>query len=111
MPAVQRERIGRELLKLVGDPDSPKAGDALATVLSVMKQGGVFTVEDVKRQADARGAAPPPKEIYNALGYLKRKGKLRRIGYGRYVGEGIEIDTSEDLGGENARHEDAYRVP
>jgi hypothetical protein len=109
MPDTQKQRVARELLKLIGHPEAPKAGDALATVLSIMKRQPEFTVADVKKEVAAQGADSDPKEIYNALGYMKRRGKIRRVAYGRYVVDGVEIDTLDDLGGETTRYEDEYQ--
>ncbi|CCV14626.1 hypothetical protein MESS4_690017 [Mesorhizobium sp. STM 4661] len=105
LPVVERELVARELLKVVGTPDSPKAGDVLSTVVSLMKRRDEFTVAEVRQHVEDRvGAAP--KEIYNALGYLTRKGRLKRIGYGRYVVDGVGLSTSDDFGCEMDRHED-----
>ncbi|MBZ9753899.1 hypothetical protein LB524_01240 [Mesorhizobium sp. ESP6-5] len=105
LPAAQRDLVARELLKVVGTPDSPKAGDVLSSVVSLMKHREEFTVAEVRQHVEDRvGAAP--KEVYNALGYLTRKGRLKRIGYGRYEVDGVGLSTSDDLGGEMDRHED-----
>jgi len=105
LPEAERDLVARELLKVVGTPDSPKAGDVLSSVVSLMKRRDEFTVAEVRQHVEDRvGAAP--KEIYNALGYLTRKGRLKRIGYGRYVVDGIGLSTSDNLGGEMDRHED-----
>lgn len=105
LPEAERQRIARELRNLVGEPDSPKAGDVLASVISLMKKQPEFTVAEVKQHVEERGGASP-KEVYNALGYLTRKGRLKRTGYGRYTVDGVEVTTSDDLGGERDRHED-----
>ncbi|PBB69014.1 hypothetical protein CK228_07120 [Mesorhizobium sp. WSM4312] len=105
LPEAERDLVARQLWKMVGTPDSPKAGDVLSSVVSLMKRREEFTVAEVRQHVEHRvGAAP--KEVYNALGYLTRKGRLKRIGYGRYVVDGVGLSTSDDLGGEMDRHED-----
>lgn len=105
LPEVDKHRVARELLKTIGPPESPKAGDVLASVISLMKHQSEFTVSEVKQHVEEAGGATP-KEVYNALGYLTRKGRIRRIGYGRYVVDGMEISTSDDFGIEPDRLED-----
>ena len=62
---------------LCGSDDFPRAGAVLRAVSTL---SGEFTT------ADARARAPnaQAKEIYNALGYLTRKKRIKRLGYGRY---------------------------
>jgi len=105
LPEAEKQKVARELLKTIGTPDAPKAGEVLANVILLMKQRPKFTVSEVKQHIEERGGASP-KEVYNALGYLTRTGRLRRVGYGRYVVDGVEVSTSDDLGGERDRLED-----
>ena len=47
-----------------------------------------WTIDDLKEEIASQGIAAAAKEVYNSLGYLVRKGHIRRVGYGRYlVGE------------------------
>jgi hypothetical protein len=82
----------------------------LGVIVRLFPQNESWTVEDLKRRISERGIEANQKQVYNAVGYLNRKGHIRRIGYGRYVSNGIEIVTSEDLGGPSSRHEDGYRL-
>lgn len=78
----------------------------LATVLRLFPSGQTVTAAELRQQVEDRGIEAQPKEIYNAIGYLSRTGALRRTGYGRYMVNGMEISTSDNLGGERDRHED-----
>ena len=64
-----------------------------------------WTVGEIKQDVAAAGIKATAKEIYNALGYLRRRGHVERRGYGRYTVAGVGIVTSDDLGGEPARDE------
>lgn len=110
MPHDQKQRVAREVMKSVGPPESPKAGDVLASILNFVKKNQEFTVAEVRERVDLSGVSAAPKEIYNALGYLTRKGRVRRVGYGKYIVDGVSITTSDDLGGETTRTEDEYRT-
>lgn len=78
----------------------------LATVLKLLPPGQTVTAAELRQQVEERGIEAQPKEIYNAIGYLARAGALKRTGYGRYMINGMEISTSDELGGERDRHED-----
>jgi hypothetical protein len=61
---------------------------------------------DLKETVRAQGVSAEPKEIYNALGYLARKKKIKRVGHGKYIVDGSLVETIEDLGvGPPTRHE------
>ena len=110
LPADARDDFLREL----GVPDRPaaypKAGDVLATIVHLLPRQKSWTVSELKQQISDRGVEAKPKEIYNALGYLTRNERITRVGYGRYIVDGFEIVTSDDLGGPTTRHEDEYRT-
>ena len=65
-----------------------------------------WSVPEIKEKMAEHGVSAAPKDIYNAIGYLARRGYVRRVGYGRYVVDGAMLTTAEDLGGEPNRYED-----
>ncbi len=103
---VEQAQVFAELSKSVNSIPAPRAGDVLGTLIRVLPRTGQCTVGEIKQNIKAAGVPASPKEIHNALGYLTRKGQIRRVGYGRYLFNGVGIVTSEDLGGEPARYED-----
>jgi len=102
----EQDRVLRMVTGAIRPIETPRAGEVLGTVVRLMKGGSQLTVDTVKRGVASEGVEATSKEIYNALGYLTRKGHVKRIGYGRYVVDGVGIVTSDDLGGEPARYED-----
>jgi hypothetical protein len=104
----EKERVLRELADMLRAVPAPMAGDVLGVVVQLIPRDRHWTVSELKQRIDEHGVEATPKEIYNAIGYLTRKGGLKRVGYGRYVVAGVEIATSDDVGGESARHEDFY---
>ena len=110
LPADERDKLFAEITEMLHPISAPKAGAVLGTIVRLLPKQRDWTVQDLKRDVTARGVEASPKEIHNALGYLTRKGQIRRVAYGRYVVEGVEVVTSDDLGGASSRHEDAYRV-
>ena len=82
------------------------ATETIAKIISLARPGSEVTAATARKAVAERGVEAEPKHVYNALTYLKRTGKLRRVGYGRYVVEGVEFSTSDDYGGERASDED-----
>ncbi len=106
LPKSEQQRILRELTATLEPITAPRAGEVLGAIVSLMPRKRNWSVTDLKAAVAATGVQAAPKEVYNALGYLVRKGRVQRIGYGRYLVEGALLVTSEDLGGEPGRYED-----
>ena len=106
LPTLEQQRILRELTDVLCPIPAPRAGEVLGAIVRMLPRRHDWNVADVKRQVSEEGVQATTKAIYNALGYLTRKGHIRRVGYGRYVMGGGGIVTSDDLGGEPARDED-----
>jgi len=110
LPRPEQERVLAELNKLVRPIPAPRAGEVLGAIVRLLPGRRDWTVDDLKRCIDAESVEARPKEIYNALGYLVRTGRIRRVGYGRYIVDGAELTTVDDLGLPSTRHEDEYRT-
>ncbi len=107
----QQDRLLREVTEMIRPIPTTRAGEVLDMIARLLPERRDWTVSDVKQSVLKEGVNASSKEIYNALGYLNRKGHIRRVGYGRYVVDGVEVVTADDLGGENSRNEDCYREP
>lgn len=110
--AVDRQTILAQLTeerKSYG-PVAPKAGDVLGAIVRLIPQDRTWTIEELKQSVNEKRVNASAKEVYNAIGYLKRRGHVKRVAYGRYIVDGIEFVTTDDFGCENVRHEDEYRV-
>ncbi len=82
----------------------------LGTIVRLLPERRDWTVEELKQEIDQQQVEASKKEVYNALGYLTRTGRIQRVGYGRYVVDGAELTTIDDLGLPSTRHEDEYRT-
>jgi hypothetical protein len=110
LPQQDQERFFREIADKVRPMPPSRAGDVLGAIVQLLPQRRKWTVAELKQRIGERGVSASPKDVYNAIGYLARKGRVTRVGYGRYVVDGMEIATSDDFGGANSRHEDEYRT-
>jgi hypothetical protein len=111
LPPRERVEFEREIAARVGVPRPTRHGAVVGAVAKILPLKAEWSAAELKQRVDESGASTDPKDVYNAIEYLVRTGQVRRIAYGRYVvAGGGEIQTSDDLGGETARHEDAYRV-
>ena len=99
LPPEQREQIKRNLLEDVRPIPTPRGGPVLRLIASTLPRQQQWTAKDIREAIQGQRIAASPKQIYNALGYLCRKGHIRQISYGHYVVEGIGagIVTSDDL--------------
>lgn len=110
LPPAEQDRLRREFVGKMRTMAAPRAGEVLGTIVRLLPKQKAWSVAELRQRIDEVGVAATDKEIYNAVGYLARKGRVRRIAYGRYLVDGMLLQTADDFGGENARHEDAYRV-
>lgn len=97
-----RHRVLAELTEMLKPISSPRAGDVLGAIVRILPRQKSWTVAALKGVVEEQGIEASSKEVYNAVGYLTRRGRIKRIGYGRYVVDGVEVVTSDDLGGERS---------
>lgn len=102
----EQQRILQEVMNTLSPAATPRAGKVLGTIVRLLPHRSEWTVTDVRQEVESEGVEATTKEIYNALGYLTRKRRIKRIGYGRYLIDGAGIVTADDLGGEPGRYED-----
>ena len=93
------------VLRAVRSSATPRAGEVLGAVVRLLPSKSEWTVGEIRQDVAAAGFKATAKEIYNAIGYLRRRGHVKRHGYGRYTVAGVGIVTSDDLGGEPTRDE------
>lgn len=76
----------REVLRQIETGiETPRAGCALAFITDWMPREGIWSVAQAQVAIDEAGVEATPKEVYNAVGYLCRRGRIKRLGYGRYA--------------------------
>jgi hypothetical protein len=109
LPLDERERAIREISETIRPFPSPRSEQVLGKILQFPKDKA-WTVEELRSKMAGCGIEAKPKEIYNAVSYLAQRGDIRRIGYGRYIIDGVEVVTPDDLGGAPSRHEDGYKI-
>jgi hypothetical protein len=106
LPLPDQERVFAQLAEILRPIPAPRAGDVLGAVVYLLPKRSEWRVQELKKQIDDYGIEASAKEIYNALGYLTRKGKIKRIGHGLYSVDGAVMATMDDLGvGPPTRHE------
>lgn len=80
----QREEVFQHLLTLRVAP-LVNGNDALRLVGAMFKPGLRLTVGDMKCEVAKHYPEVTDKQVYNAVGYLTRKGKIKRVGQSLYV--------------------------
>lgn len=110
LPAVEIEQFIRAQIAKHKIGATTRSGKLLGTILKILPQKQRWSVAEIKQQVDDHGVAAEQKQIFNAMQYLKRTGRIRRIGYGQYLVDGAVLRTLDEFGLPDTRHEDAYRV-
>lgn len=64
---------------------SPREGRLLSAVVDLLPLRAQWSVAELKDAVRNHGVEASPKQLYNALGYLTRRRRVRRVGYGRYA--------------------------
>jgi hypothetical protein len=100
LPKADRARFVRGLTATIKPMSGPRAGEVLGEIVRLLPQRQSWTVAELKQTIDERGITASPKEVYNAVSYLTRKGHIRRVGYGRYLIDGVPVVTADHLGGQ-----------
>lgn len=77
----ERESVLRQAAAKTRAVPVPRAGNALSLVVQAIPRDREWTVAEIKASV---GDGVTPKEVYNAIGYLTRKGHIRRVGPRRY---------------------------
>ncbi len=103
---LQRAQLLAELAVLQPALSAPRAGEILGKIIRLLPRQRTWTVEQVKQCVADEGISAEPKDVYNAMTYLARKGRITRLGYGRYSIDGAVIETCDDLGLEKSKNED-----
>jgi hypothetical protein len=104
MPADDRAIYERRLAELRDGGDlQRRGGEIFGRVINLFKTDRQKTAWTILEIQSALGTATDPtqqKAVHNAIGYLAKSGRLRRVARGQYVvtdiGVGLEYDGSDD---------------
>lgn len=110
LPAPEVEQFIRAQMTKHRIGATSRSGKLLGTILKILPQKERWSVAEIKQQIDDRGIEAEQKQIFNAMQYLKRTGRVRRVGYGQYLVDGVLLQTLDEYGLPNTRHEDEYRT-
>lgn len=106
LPAEQQKRAKAGFYKAFPPENQTRPGHVLGTILKLVPKDREFTIDEVKKRVESEGVQATAKAIHNALGYLRKKETIVRVGHGRYIVDGALFETTEDLGvGPPTRHE------
>ncbi|AIQ91179.1 protein of unassigned function [Methylobacterium oryzae CBMB20] len=100
LPESRRQLVLQKLSAGSKPVSSRRAGDVTGIVLSFIKHKAreAWSVGQVKDEILRHYADTNPKEIYNSINYLAKTGRIKRIGYGKYMIDGNLVVSSDPLG-------------
>jgi hypothetical protein len=108
LPAVDRHRLLDELVKAERTISAPRAGEVLGTIVQFLPKRQTWTAEEIRDEVAAAGVEASSRDVFNAIGYLARKGHIQRVGYGQYRVDGTVVSSAADLGGGTVRNSEHY---
>jgi hypothetical protein len=84
-----------------GTSSQNRGGEVFGNVIALFKQDhrSEWTISEVETSLLNKGTSPDPKALHNAIGYLAKTGRLRRLSRGRYLVTdiGLGIETGVDM--------------
>src|SRR5271166_5087417 len=81
LSAQEQDKIFQEITAMLRPISAPRARGVLGALVRLLPHRKSWTMEDIREEVKKEGVGADPKEIYNAIGYLTRKGHLQRVGY------------------------------
>ena len=101
LPSAEQSELAKRFREL-RDGAQQRGGQVFNNVVSLFKrdQRTEWTIPEIQAELEKSGDAPEPKAVSNAVTYLTKIGKLRRVGRGQYIVEGffagIQMEGPED---------------
>jgi len=96
----EQQRLLAELIKSTQLIAGSRAGPVLGTVVRLLPRRAEWTAQEIKQEVADSGVAATSREVFNAIGYLIRKGHVQRVGTGKYLVAGVGLQSMDDFGGE-----------
>lgn len=95
-----------------------RAGAVMATVARLLPKRQEWSAQEIRKEVAATGIETTPKAVFNAIEYLAKKGRLEKLGggryrmregawYGEYREDGSVIISACDFGGDTVRNSDS----
>jgi hypothetical protein len=109
LPELDRSELARKFDEIRSGVQA-RGGEAFNNVVALFKRDNraEWTARSILSELEKAGAAAEPKAVSNAVMYLTKIGRLRRVGRGQYIveasGAGIQIEGSNE-GHWNTEHE------
>ncbi len=101
---IEQEAVLTHLKQLIPSNATPRAGKVLGAVVRHLEHERTrrreWTVREIKDAVAGQGVRAKPREVFNAIAYLARRGRVVQVAYGRYrlLDYGVGIETADDLG-------------
>jgi len=106
LPVADQQRLADEIVRVVRPIPAFRSGDVLGSVVRFLPKQPQWTAKQIREQVAASGVQATSREVFNAIGYLIRKGRVKRLGNGQYLVDGAGLTTTDNLGLEPTRYEE-----
>lgn len=75
-----------------------RAGDVLGTIVRFLPKRSKWTASEIRQELVTQGIDADQRTVFNAIGYLARKGSIQRLGGGRYLVDGVGLHIPDEQG-------------
>lgn len=106
LPIADQQRLADDIVKAVRPIPAFRSGEVLGSVVRFLPKRPHWTAKEIRDEVAASGVEATSREVFNAIGYLVRKGRVKRLGNGTYLVDGVGLSTADDLGFDPARYEE-----
>jgi hypothetical protein len=102
---IEQETALTAIARLRPQNATPRAGKVLGTVVQQLEAKRAerkdWTVREIREVVADKGVKAEAREVFNAIGYLARRGRVQQIGYGRYrlLDYGVVVEDLDLDGG------------
>lgn len=98
LPVEDQQRLADDIVKAVRPIPAFRSGDVLNSVVRFLPKRSQWTAKAIREEVAASGVQATSREVFNAIGYLIRKGRVKRMGSGQYLVDGVGFTTADNFG-------------
>ncbi|GJD97889.1 hypothetical protein OCOJLMKI_5128 [Methylobacterium iners] len=78
----------------------------MGIVIDFIRDKRSWSVSEIKEEVLQHHSETNPKEIYNTINYLAKTGRIKRIGYGKYMVDGNLVISADQFSEEPFPNDD-----
>ncbi|MFC5554095.1 hypothetical protein [Methylobacterium iners] len=106
LPEARRRSVLQRLSANSKPISGRKSGEVMGIVIDFIRDKRSWSVSEIKEEVLQHHSETNPKEIYNTINYLAKTGRIKRIGYGKYMVDGNLVISADQFSEEPFPNDD-----